>query len=302
MPGVVEFIDLLTERSRDAKCLLRSTVSTTSLSDDSFLGRYQFLLYRLFSLAGLIPVGAFLVVHLLTNSSVLAGAASFQARVDLIHSLGPLLPTIEWVFIFLPMLFHAVMGFVIIATGVPNVGSYSYMGNVRYTLQRVSAMIAFAFIFWHIAQLHWMGAPLGGGQFDPHHAASSAAVALKPVAITLLYATGIIATVYHFANGLWSIGITWGLWTSPAAMQRANWLSIIVGVGLGAAGLGALGGMRSIDVEKAKEVETRMYKARQLLEGGISLEDTQQSTQAVSVSRVSSDETVKQGISSKNKE
>ncbi len=302
MPGVVEFIDLLTERSRDAKCLLRSTVSTTSLSDDSFLGRYQFLLYRLFSLAGLIPVGAFLVVHLLTNSSVLAGAASFQARVDLIHSLGPLLPTIEWVFIFLPMLFHAVMGFVIIATGVPNVGSYSYMGNVRYTLQRVSAMIAFAFIFWHIAQLHWMGAPLGGGQFDPHHAASSAAVALKPVAITLLYATGIIATVYHFANGLWSIGITWGLWTSPAAMQRANWLSIIVGVGLGAAGLGALGGMRSIDVEKAKEVETRMYKARQLLEGGISVEDTQQSTQAVSVSRVSSDETVKQGISSKNKE
>ena len=302
MPGVVEFIDLLTERSRDAKCLLRSTVSTTSLSDESFLGRYQFLLYRLFSLAGLIPVGAFLVVHLLTNSSVLAGAASFQARVDLIHSLGPLLPTIEWLFIFLPMLFHAVMGFVIIATGVPNVGSYSYMGNVRYTLQRVSAMIAFAFIFWHIAQLHWMGAPLGGGQFDPHHAASSAAVALKPVAITLLYATGIIATVYHFANGLWSIGITWGLWTSPAAMQRANWLSIIVGVGLGAAGLGALGGMRSIDVEKAKEVETRMYKARQLLEGGISVEDTQQSTPAVSVSRVSSDETVKQDMLSKNKE
>ena len=277
-------------------------MSTTSRSDESFLGRYQFLLYRLFSLAGLIPVGAFLVVHLLTNSSVLAGAASFQARVDLIHSLGPLLPTIEWLFIFLPMLFHAVMGFVIIATGVPNVGSYSYMGNVRYTLQRVSAMIAFAFIFWHIAQLHWMGAPLGGGQFDPHHAASSAAVALKPVAITLLYATGIIATVYHFANGLWSIGITWGLWTSPAAMQRANWLSIIVGVGLGAAGLGALGGMRSIDVEKAKEVETRMYKARQLLEGGISVEDTQQSTPAVSVSRVSSDETVKQDMLSKNKE
>jgi len=281
---------------------MRSTVSTTSLPDESFLGRYQFLLYRLFSLAGLVPVGAFLVVHLLTNSSVLAGAASFQARVDLIHSLGPLLPAIEWLFIFLPMLFHAVMGFVIIATGVPNVGSYSYMGNVRYTLQRASAMIAFVFIFWHITQLHWMGAPLGGGQFDPHHAASSAAVALKPVAITLLYATGIIATVYHFSNGLWSIGITWGLWTSPAAMQRANWLSIIVGVGLGAAGLGALGGMRSIDVEKAKEVETRMYKARQLLEGGISAEDAQQSTHAVSVSRVSSGATDEQGISSKNKE
>ena len=244
---------------------------TNSLSDDSFLGRHQFLLYRLFSLAGLIPVGAFVMVHLLTNASVLGGAAAFQSRVDLIHSLGPLLPAIEWLFIFLPMLFHAIMGFVIITTGMPNVGSYSYMGNVRYTLQRASGMIAFVFILWHITQLHWMGAPLGGGQFDPHHAASSAAVALKPVAITLMYAIGVIATVYHFANGLWSLGITWGLWTSPAAMQRANWLSLAVGLGLGAAGLGALGGMRSIDVEKAKEVETRMYKARQILEGGMSV-------------------------------
>ena len=244
---------------------------TNSLPDDSFLGRHQFLLYRLFSLAGLIPVGAFVMVHLLTTASVLGGAAAFQSRVDLIHSLGPLLPAIEWLFIFLPMLFHAIMGFVIITTGMPNVGSYSYMGNVRYTLQRASGMIAFVFILWHIAQLHWMGAPLGGGQFDPHHAASSAAVALKPVAITLMYAIGVIATVYHFANGLWSLGITWGLWTSPAAMQRANWLSLAVGLGLGAAGLGALGGMRSIDVEKAKEVETRMYKARQILEGSMSV-------------------------------
>ena len=247
---------------------------TNSLSDDSFLGRHQFLLYRLFSLAGLIPVGAFVMVHLLTNASVLGGAAAFQSRVDLIHSLGPLLPAIEWLFIFLPMLFHAIMGFVIITTGMPNVGSYSYMGNVRYTLQRASGMMAFVFILWHITQLHWMGAPLGGGQFDPHHAASSAAVALKPVAITLMYAIGVIATVYHFANGLWSLGITWGLWTSPAAMQRANWLSLAVGLGLGAAGLGALGGMRSIDVEKAKEVETRMYKARQLLEGGMSVKSS----------------------------
>ena len=257
-------------------------MATSSLPDDSFLGRHQFLLYRLFSLAGFIPVGAFLIVHLLTNASVLGGAAAFQSRVDLIHSLGPLLPTVEWVFIFIPMLFHAVMGFVIIATGVPNVGSYSYMGNVRYTLQRASGMIAFAFILWHITQLHWMGAPVGGGQFDPHHAASSAAVALKPVAITLLYATGIIATVYHFANGLWSMGITWGLWTSPAAMQRANWLSLFVGIGLG-----ALGGMRSIDVEKAKEIETRMYKTRQMLEGGISADAEQHSAHPVSLIRES---------------
>ncbi|MEY3032858.1 MAG: Succinate dehydrogenase cytochrome b558 subunit [Planctomycetota bacterium] len=242
-------------------------MAASTPSDDSFLSRNQFLLYRLFSLAGLVPVGAFLVVHLLTNASVLGGAASFQSRVNLIHSLGPLLPVVEWAFIFLPMIFHAVMGFVIIANGMPNVGSYAYMGNIRYTLQRATGMIAFAFILWHITQLHWLGAPLGGGQFDPHHASSSAAVALKPMLVALLYAIGILSTVFHFANGLWSLGVTWGLWTSPAAMQRANWLSVVVGVGLAAAGLGALGGMRAIDVEEAREIETRMDRARQLLEG-----------------------------------
>ena len=139
-----------------------STVATTSLPDDSFLGRHQFLLYRLFPSRIHSVQIAFLIVHLLTNASVLGGAAAFQSRVDLIHSLGPLLPAVEWMFIFIPMLFHAVMGFVIIATGVPNVGSYSYMGNVRYTLQRATAMIAFAFILWHITQLHWMGALLVG--------------------------------------------------------------------------------------------------------------------------------------------
>ena len=236
-------------------------------SSQNFLTRHQFLIYRLFSLAGLVPVGAFLVVHLVTNASVLAGPGTFQSRVDMIHSLGPLLVPIEWAFIFLPMLFHAAVGFLIIASGMPNVGSYAYMGNVRYTLQRATGMIAFAFILWHVIQLHWMGAPLGGGRFDPHHATSSAAVALRPLAVSILYAIGILSTVFHFSNGLWTLGITWGLWTSPAAMRRANWISIAVGVLLGGAGLGALGGMRGVDVEQARAVENRMEEVKRMLEG-----------------------------------
>ena len=232
----------------------------------TFLERHQFLVYRLFSLAGLIPVGAFLVVHLLTNASVLGGAASFQSRVDLIHSLGPLLVPIEVAFIFLPMLFHAVIGFVIIANGMPNVGSYPYVGNVRYTLQRVTGMIAFVFIVGHIYQLHWLGAPLGGGQFDPHYATSTAAVALRPVWVTALYAIGVLSVVFHFANGLWTLGITWGIWTSPAAMRRANVVSVVVGLALAAAGLGAIGGLRTVDIEQARSTEDWMQEQRERLE------------------------------------
>ena len=233
----------------------------------SFFSRNQFLIYRLFSLAGLVPVGAFLVVHLLTTSSVMAGPGTFQSRVDLIHSLGPLLVPIEWVFIFLPMLFHAVVGFVIIANGMPNVGSYAYVGNVRYTLQRATGMIAFVFIIWHLTQLHWMGAPFGGGKFDPHHATSSAAVAIRPLLISILYCIGVLSTVFHFSNGLWTIGITWGLWTSPAAMRRANWISAAVGVMLAAASLGAIGTLRTVDVEQARSIENRMEDVKRMLEG-----------------------------------
>jgi succinate dehydrogenase / fumarate reductase cytochrome b subunit len=245
---------------------------TANDSSESFFTRHQFLIYRLFSLSGLVPVGAFLIVHLVTNASVLAGPGSFQSRVDMIHSLGPLLVPIEWAFIFLPMLFHAAVGFAIIAGGLPNVGSYPYVGNVRYTLQRATGMIAFAFILWHVIQLHWMGAPLGGGRFDPHHASSSTAVALQPIGVTILYVIGVLSAVFHFANGLWTLGITWGLWTSPAAMRRASWLSVAVGLLLGGAGLGAIYGMRSVDVEQAKVIENRMDDVKRMLEGQVPAE------------------------------
>jgi len=240
-------------------------------SSPSFLARHQFLIYRLFSLSGLIPVGAFLVVHLLTNASVLSGAGAFQSRVDMIHSLGPLLVPIEWLFIFLPMLFHATVGFVIIANGLPNVGSYPYVGNLRYTLQRATGMIAFVFIVGHIIHLHWMGEPLGGGKFDPHAATSSAAEAIYPLLTTILYAIGVLCAVFHLANGLWTLGITWGIWTSPAAMRRANAVSIVIGVLLAGAGLGAIAGLRDIGGDKgklgqAKQVETIMNEDREARE------------------------------------
>jgi succinate dehydrogenase / fumarate reductase cytochrome b subunit len=158
------------------------------------------------------------------------------------------------------------VGFVIIANGLPNVGSYPYVGNVRYTLQRATGMIAFVFIIWHIYQLHWLGAPLGGGKFDPHHATSTAATALRPAWVTAVYAIGVLSTVFHFANGLWTLGITWGIWTSPAAMRRANAVSVAVGLVLAAAGLGALGGLRAVDVDQARATEDWMEQQRERLE------------------------------------
>jgi succinate dehydrogenase / fumarate reductase cytochrome b subunit len=232
----------------------------------SFLVRHQFIIYRLFSLAGLLPIGAYVVVHLLTNASVLNGAASFQENVNRIHSLGIVLPLVEWTFIFIPIMFHAAVGWLIIAGAMPNAGHYPYASNLRYTMQRATAIIAFVFILFHVVQLHhWFGGPfkeIGGAQFDPEHAATSAAAAIRPLWILILYTIGMLATVYHFSNGLWTQGITWGLWTSAAAQRRASWISAVVGVGLASVGMAAIIGMARVDIPAATEIENKMAQQR----------------------------------------
>ncbi len=246
--------------------------STSSSSELSWLVRHEFLIRRLHSLSGLIPVGAYMVVHLLTNASVLDSAATFQENVYRIHSLGRALPLVEWGFIFLPLIFHAVFGVVIIRGGLPNSGSYPYARNVRYTLQRVSGMIAFVFIFWHVFHLHgwfhseaWLAnvaEPLNGANFRPYNAASSLAMALQGFVIPVLYAVGVIACVFHLANGIWTMGITWGVWVSPAAQQRASWACLAFGLGLGVVGLSALSGARQLDEVKALKTEEAMYQSK----------------------------------------
>jgi succinate dehydrogenase / fumarate reductase cytochrome b subunit len=222
----------------------------------SFLGRHDFLLRRLHSLSGLVPVGAYLVVHLLTNASVLNGPATFQNQVDAIHSLGVVLPLVEWTFIFIPLLFHALFGVLIIRSGRSNAGQYPLQRNIRYTLQRVTGMIAFAFILYHVWQLHWMGKPLGGGKFDHHYATSTAATTIRAAAwVQAIYAVGVLSCVYHLANGLWTMGITWGVCTSPRAQQRADYVCTAFGVLLALAGLSALFGMSTVDLAEARAVE-----------------------------------------------
>src|SRR5262249_31547407 len=82
--------------------------------------------------------------------------------------------------------------------------------------------------------------------------------ALQPLWIKIAYAIGMLSCVYHFANGLWTQGITWGLWTSAAAQRRASWVSVVVGVGLAVVGLSALVGMGEVNIEQARQVEDAM--------------------------------------------
>jgi len=241
--------------------------------EQSFLARNEFFIRRAFSLCGLVPVGAYMCVHLVTNSSLAGGAAPFQKAVYQIHSLGPVLPIVEWLFIFLPIIFHAVLGVVIIRGGMPNTTAYAYGSNVRYTLQRATGMIAFLFIFLHVFHLHgWLhfdwflegvAKPLGGAQFAPYSASSTLAAAFqKSWLIPVGYAIGLASCIFHLSNGIWSFGVRWGLWISPAAMRRAGRVCTAFGLALGAVSLGAVTAPLRLDPAKARIIEQEMYDAR----------------------------------------
>ena len=198
----------------------------------------------------------------------------FQQLVYQIHSLGPLLPFVEWAFIFLPLIFHAVVGVAIVRGGLVN-SNYSHSGNYRYMLQRITGMIAFVYIFYHVFHMHgwfhtdwWVDSvakPLGGAQFKPYSAASTAAKALANPLMVILYAVGVLSCVFHLANGIWTMGITWGLWISPAAQRRANYFAIAFGIGLSVISMGALAGFGSMSekqIQEAREVEHKMFQQK----------------------------------------
>ncbi len=239
-------------------------------SELTFVQKHEFLLRRLHSLTGLVPVGLYMCVHLATNASILNGVEAFQNAVYAIHSLGKALVFVEWGFIFLPLLFHAIFGVYIAVSGQFNTRSYPFNKNWRYVAQRVTGLIAFVFIVSHVAHMHgWFHIgfweklmhDMGLARFRAYNAASTAALAMQANWFwPTLYLIGIVSCVFHFANGLWTMGITWGVWVSPRAQKRADWIVSGIGALVLVIGLSALFGFMTLDAEEAEKVENRMYR------------------------------------------
>lgn len=173
---------------------------------------------KIHSLLGIIPLGLFFVNHLLANfSAVENGKEGFDKSVAFINGL-PLILVLEFVMIYLPMLFHGVYGLYIAYQAKPNVNRYGYERNWRYLVQRITGVIAFVFIIWHVYDTRVQVAlgnitheQLGGQMY---------AILSNPVSF-VLYTISVVAVSFHFANGLWSFLVSWGI-TVGARAQRVS--------------------------------------------------------------------------------
>lgn len=227
---------------------------------------------KLHSLSGVIPVGVFLIEHLITNSMALQGADQYNKSVSFITSL-PYLLFLEIFGIFIPLAFHAIYGIKIAMTAQPNSGQYPYMANKRYTWQRVTGYIAFVFIIVHLAKFrfaHWIWPTMADGKPRPHFLESGNffqttydglmnwqpwGIPVAPWLVLGFYTLGLAAACFHFANGLWTFCISWGITVGAKAQQRFGYVAAVVGISL--FGLGAMSLYGFANPKEAKKAATQ---------------------------------------------
>ena len=195
---------------------------------------WSFLWRKLHSLLGIIPLGAFLLEHLLSNFEALKGPIAYGAQVKFLNSL-PLVRVLEWVFIFLPLLYHACYGVWIWLRGKSNIVYYPWAGNWLYVAQRYTGLIAFAYILQHVIRQRFMGIMLPENPYASFHKVQ---VELANPWMLAVYIVAMIAICWHFSYGVWLFAAKWGITPGVNARKRFGYAVRGDGIGAGDFGIG----------------------------------------------------------------
>ncbi|MCL2777663.1 MAG: succinate dehydrogenase [Polyangiaceae bacterium] len=195
-----------------------------------------FLVSRLSSLLAVLPLGVWTVAHLWNNLAAFQGEAAWQHAVT--EYKHPYAFFASTVLALLPLALHTVWGVQRILTTKPNNTKYTYFANLKYLLQRLSAIGILLFLLAHITlaflkprlTTHGQAEAFSALAHEMHHNFPTLAV----------YVLGILGVAYHLANGLHTFCMGWGVVSSRAALNRLNAVAAIVFVCLLAMGWGAI--------------------------------------------------------------
>lgn len=213
---------------------------------------YSFLLRRLHSLSGIVPIGAFLVEHYISNAEAMKGPAAYNATVKFLNSL-PFVLFLEWGLIFLPILYHGLYGVWIWYRGEGNAGDYPWVGNWMYTMQRWTGGVAFAYIIYHTWTMRFTGVHLAtepDAGFDKVYRA----LYFHPW-VALFYFVGVLAASWHFAYGIWLFCAKWGITTGELARRRLGYVCLVIGLAMAGIGVYSLAGfLRFVPPEPGSSV------------------------------------------------
>lgn len=202
----------------------------------------SFVLRRLHSLTGIIPVGAFLFEHILiSNATAIGGPEAYGRQVSFLANL-PLVFFLELFGIWLPIAFHGLYGFYIWYRGDGNSVTYPWSGNWMYTAQRWTGGIAFIYIVWHVWTMRFTGIDLHA---FPNASFGKVQEEVFQIPLFLFYLVGLIAASWHFAYGIWLFCAKWGIVSGEIARKRFLLACIAFFFLLSAVGLASLSSFRS---------------------------------------------------------
>jgi len=192
--------------------------------------RGVFLRSRLGSLLAVMPLSVWTLNHLWNNLAAFQGAEAWQREVT--EYPHPLAFFASSAIALLPIALHTIWGLARIASARPNNVKYTFYGNLKYALQRLSAIGVLLFIGAH-TYLAMLKPRLKGSAeafadiaHEMHHHGPTLAV----------YTLGILGVAYHLANGLHTFTMGWGLVSTRRALRRLEVFSIgffllVLGVG-----------------------------------------------------------------------
>jgi succinate dehydrogenase / fumarate reductase cytochrome b subunit len=200
----------------------------------------SFVLRKLHSLTGIVPIGAFLLFHLFENLKLGLSAEAYETSIRHLWEMAPrpVFYAIEVGAIFVPILFHSVYGFWIWYQGSSNAIAYGYRRNWMYALQRWSGLVAFAYMGLHIWQLRvFPEGHLALARPTPESLTTfeHVAHAITPAWSTVAYLVGGIAAAFHLGNGLYGFAYSWGLASGRSAQRKVEVAGYVLFVLLSAA-------------------------------------------------------------------
>lgn len=183
---------------------------------------HEFYWRRLHSLLGIIPVGLFLLVHFSINFTATQGAEAYNNAAGMMDLIPHwLLLIVEWIVIYIPLLFHGLYGVYIAFTAKNNVQRFGTFRNWMFVLQRFSGVFLVVFIAWHIFQTRIQkafGAEVGFDMMKD--------IVANPLMLAF-YIVGILAATFHLSNGIWSFLVSWGITQSPKSQKVASYVTMV---------------------------------------------------------------------------
>lgn len=210
-------------------------MSTSELTHSAPSAARGTVIPKLGSLLAFVPLGVWTAWHLWDNLYAFRGAAAWESRVTLPRN--AFVELLTSAVVVLPIVLHAIWGLRRLRMSRVNLGRYPFFDNLKYLLQRITALGLLAFLPAHI-YLARLAPQIAHGRHERFDEIAHEMYWHGPT--LFVYVLGILGAAYHLGNGLATGGMTWGYAATPRAMKRMNAIAIGVFVLLLGAGWGSI--------------------------------------------------------------